>query len=162
MKKIIFGILALAMVVFLNFEACALDSASFFRMRTQLYNESQDLKALIANSPDAAVINGIWGTCLITISQLDAYVCMIGVFNSVKGKDSEAEAVNYLSTWLSGMKSTSDLNIKAITDIPFKVQPKTKVYLEKLKGYLVELNKMVDMEIGNVASLSKAMKMQTR
>ncbi len=149
MKKIIFVIFFLLMSFRAGF---ALDTG-LFEMRNKIVVESKQLKALLLESKDMVLMSSMWDSCIMTMTQLDAYFYMVGIFNSVENPTDAT--VNFLVNWLNIIKSTSELNIKSLNSVTQTLEPKTKVYKEKLKSDFSELNKSIDSELGRVSVLKK-------
>ena len=108
MKKIISLILLL--VVFLTFSAYALET-TLFEMRNKIFAESKEIKALLTESKDIVLMSSMWDSCVMALTQLDAYFSMVGIFNTIKKGDISEDSVNYLIGWLSQTKKTNELNI---------------------------------------------------
>lgn len=153
MKKIIFVILFL--LVFSTLSSYALDTG-LFEMRNKIVVESKQLKSLLLESKDMVLMSSMWDSCVMTMTQLDAYFYMVGIFNSVKNPGDQT--INFLVNWLKIIKSTSDLNIKSLDASTQIVEGRTKTYKEKLKKDFIELNKNIDAELGRVTLLKKVVK----
>lgn len=155
MKKIVFIILTF--VIFLSFNAYALNS-TLINMRTKIFEESKDLKSVLTDSKDVVLVNSMWDSCIIAISQLDAYFNMLGIFNTIKKVNLKEDAINYLSGWLEGIKKTNKLNIKSLDAMTLSLQPKTKAHIVKLKDYFDKLNDQIDVELDKISILRKSLK----
>lgn len=155
MKKIIFIILI--SVIFLNFSIYALDT-TLLDMRNKIFEESQELKSLLVNSKDIVLINSMWDSCIMAMSQLDAYFSMLGIFNTIKKEDLTEDAINYLTTWLDGIKKTNELNIKSLDAVTLILEPETKAHIVKLKDYFGKLNNQIDAELDKISLLKKSLK----
>lgn len=97
MKKICV-ILLLFTVLCAN--AYALDDG-LTNMRNKIFNESKELRGVLVNSRDVVLVSSMWDSCILATSQIDAYVYMIGIFNTVKKAEQKEEAINYLVNWLN-------------------------------------------------------------
>jgi hypothetical protein len=153
MKKIAY--FTLALFIFLNANAYSLDS-KLLDIRNDIFDESTELKPLISTSKNIVLVNSLWDSCIVAVMQLDAYFFMIGIFDSVSKDKWNEESVNYLELWLTKIKTTSELNIKAIDSFPPKLEQATQVHAEKLKNYFIDLNKAVDESLATMAKLKKA------
>lgn len=155
MKKIIFIILTF--IIFLSFSLYALDT-SLLDTRNKIFEESKELKSLLVSSKDVVLINSMWDSCIIAMSQLDAYFSMLGIFNTIKKEDLKEDVINYLTSWLDGIKKTNELNIKSLDAVTFTLEPKTKAYILKLKDYFAKLNNQINTELDKISVLKKSLK----
>lgn len=154
MKKIFSIILALA--VFLSFNALALD-ITLFDIRNKIFEESKEIKALLPDSKDVVLVSSMWDSCLIAITQLDAYFSMLGIFNTIKKEDLSKDSINYLSDWLNEIKRTDTLNIESLNSVPQPVELDTEVHIERLKDYFTDLNNRIDAELKKLSILEDAL-----
>ena len=157
MKKNIFIILAL--LIFFNVNSYALET-TLLDMRNKISAESRQIKALLLESKDIVLMSSMWDSCVLTMTQLDAYFFMVGIFNTIKKGDLKEDTVNYLTNWLNIIKNTNELNIKSLNTVTQILEPKTKVYKERLKNYFSELNKKIDSELGKISLLKKSLKIR--
>ncbi|MFH1640544.1 MAG: hypothetical protein ABIA66_01135 [Candidatus Omnitrophota bacterium] len=154
MRRLFF--IALALVFILNFGAYALDS-KLLDMRNKLFEESKRIKLLVGTSQDLVLINSMWDSCVMSMSQLDAYFSMLGIFNTIKKENLTEVSVNYLSDWLSEIKRTNELNIKSLEGVKVSMDPNTKPRIEKLKGYFKEMNDQIDRELTKISVIRKSL-----
>jgi len=122
-------------------------------MRNRIFVKSQEIKALLANSKDVVLLNSMWDSCIMTITQLDAYFYMIGIFNTIKKEDLTDASVNYLINWLNEIKKTNELNIKSLNLVTKTLEPRARVHKEKLTSYFSELNKQINNELSRIPAL---------
>ncbi len=155
MKKKI--LILLILLLFFSVSSYALENG-LFEMRNKISTESKQIKALLLKSKDMVLISSMWDSCIMTMTQLDAYFYMVGIFNTVKIEDSQEDVTNYLTNWLKIIKDTSQLNIKSLNAVTQTLEPKTKVYKERLKKVFTELDKVIDVELGRVSLLKRAAK----
>lgn len=153
MNKNIFVILAL--VMFISVSSYAAETG-LFETRSKISADSKQIKSLLLKSRDMVLMSSMWDSCLMTMTQLDAYFYMVGIFNSVKNPGEET--INYLINWLKIIRSTSELNIKSLNAETKTLEPKTEVYKERLKTDFGELNKNIDSELSRIFILKKATK----
>ncbi|MDD5466055.1 MAG: hypothetical protein PHP73_06950 [Candidatus Omnitrophica bacterium] len=125
-------------------------------MRNKISSESKEIKASFLKSRDIVLMSSMWDSCVMTMTQLDAYFYMVGIFDSVKSPDEDT--VNYLINWLKIIKSTSELNIRGLDSATQILEPKTKIYKERLEADFSELNKSIDSELSRVSMLKEALK----
>lgn len=155
MKKTAF---ILSIFLFLtSLSAYGLDN-SFLDIRNKFFEESKEIKSLLTSSKDAILLSSMWDTCLLTMSELDAYFHMLGIFNTIKEKDLSEDAVNYLAKWLTEIKRNNELNIGILNSGSYSLEPGTRVHIEGLKSYLNELNKRIYSELDKISILNKSIR----
>lgn len=147
----------LILFILLGSQAYALDTG-LVDMRARAFEESKTLKPLLTKSKDMILLNSLWDACIITISQLDAYFSMVGIFNTINKEDATQEAVNYLISWLKEIKKANDVNIISLSAVTQAIEPNTVVYMEKLRGYFKDLNQQLDSELERLSALKNALK----
>jgi hypothetical protein len=151
MKKIIFTLL---LFLFLNSSAWAIDF-KIFNMRNRIFEECKEIKTLLPESKDAVVLTSMFDACLISMSQLDAYFNMLGIFESVEKQAVSNLTVDFITGWLDEIKRTNGLNLKSMAGIPQPLEPKTREHIERLKFYFKELNKIADEELRKLALIRR-------
>ena len=129
-------------------------------VRNGIFEESSQLKSLLADSKDPGVIVTMWNSCIITVNQLNAYFYMLGVFDALKTETLNDDPTIYLVGWLNEMKKTNETNIKSLDSAPSSVEQKTKVHLEKLKSYFLELNNRIDTELKKISAIRQTLKIK--
>jgi hypothetical protein len=149
MKKKTIALLVVVVLLLLNVSAYAANVSfvSFLDMRKKIFDESKAIKAELTSSKDMVLINSLWDSCVITIGQLDAYFSMLGIFNTIKKGALSGDAVDYLINWLKRIKDNNTLNITSLNAVTMKIEAKTKLHIDKLTNYFVDLNKRIDQEI---------------
>lgn len=152
MKKIIFVVLVLVLV--LSFNGYALDTG-LLDMRGKIFQESKEIKTLLPSSKNALLVSSMWDSCLIAVSQLDAYFSMVGIFNTIKQKDWTEVSFNYLITWLKEIKTTNNLNIKSLNMDIAGLEPDVKRHIERLMNYFDDLNRRIDSDLAKISTLKK-------
>ncbi len=153
MKKVF---LAAVILIVLSFNAYAVDSP-LRDIRNKIFMECRDIKPLMMDSSDIIVVNSMWSSGVLTVSQVDAYFYMIGILETTHDKSLTEAPLVYLTKWLKEIRNTNDLNLKSLNGITYEVAPKTKIHLEKFKGYFNELNDVVDRESMRIAMLKKSL-----
>lgn len=151
MKKI--AVAAVLISTFLNLNAYASDPG-LLTLRGKLFSESQELKVALASSQDAVLVSSMWDSCIISLTQIDAYFSMLGIFNTIKKENASEAAADYLSGWLNEIKRTNDLNIKSLESVSLITDQSTKDHMEKLKVYFSELNAQIAAELKKVYPFS--------
>lgn len=155
MKKAIFILLALGLLF--SSYVYALDN-SFVNIRSKIFEEAKEIKALLTTSKDAILLSSMWDSCLMTIRELDAYFHMLGIFNTIKEQDLSEDAVIFLSRWLSEIKAGSELNIRILTESAYPTESQVAIHIARLKNYFGELNKKIDSELNKISLLREAIK----
>ncbi|MBI3602071.1 MAG: hypothetical protein HY209_04185 [Candidatus Omnitrophica bacterium] len=153
MKKII--LLTLASAIFTSGIVFAAEN-KLMDIRNKVLVESQEIKALLIKTKDVILVNSMWDSCVMAISQLDAYFSQLGIFNTIRKEEVTDTAINFLVNWLKEIKKTNDLNIESLSSVTQNIEAKTKLSLEKLKGYYADLNGQIDEEFAKLAALRKA------
>jgi hypothetical protein len=158
MKCIIIVILfvLLTMSVLPIVSAQEIKALELIAIRSKIFKQSEAIKPLLNDSRDAVLVSSMWDSCIMTTLQLDAYFFMIGIFNTIKGKDAIADAVGYLYKWLTYIKDTNNMSIKSLNSVSYEVEPETKSYVRIIKDTLDELNKIIDNEIRKISVLELA------
>jgi hypothetical protein len=153
MKKLI--ILTIAAAVLTSGIVFAADN-KLTDIRGKILVESQDIRGLLLKTKDVILVNGMWNSCVMSISQLDAYFSQLGIFNTIRKEELTDSAINFLANWLKEIKKTDDLNIESLSSVTQKIEGKTKLHLENLKGDYAQLNSLIDEELVKLDALRKA------
>jgi hypothetical protein len=143
------------LLVFMSLNAYALES-NLLVMRNQFAAASKDMRTQLLNSRDALLINSMWDSCVVTLTQLDAYFAQLGIFNTIKQQDVTNAAVDYLDRWLNEIKQTNTVNISGLSGVTKTIDAETKTYVEKMKGLFRNLNTSIDSELKKVSNIRKA------
>ena len=159
MKKaiLVFSVLGLL----LSFNAYALDN-SFVNIRSRIFEESKQIKALLTTSKDAILLSSMWDSCLMTMRELDAYFHMLGIFNTIKQRDLDEDAVIFLSRWLSEVKAGSELNIRILTESAYPTESQAAIHIARLKNHFGELNKKIDSELNKISLFRESVKRKNK
>jgi hypothetical protein len=111
MKKII--LFTLILILAGNLAAYALE-ATLIDLRNEIFKNAEEIKASFNISKDPILINSMWDSCVMSVSQMDAYFSMLGIFNTIKKENLNDTQFNYLIHWLTQIKKTNELNIKSL------------------------------------------------
>lgn len=155
MKKIIILILALSFLISVNGYAL---KNPLLDMRSRFFQESNNIKLLLKNSRDVILLSTLWDSCFITMTQLDAYFSMVGIFESLKKDKLTDVAIGYLLSWLDEIKKTSATNINSLNSAAAGVDPQTKIVVERMKVNFSDLNKVVGAESNILLKLREGLK----
>ncbi|MFH0827382.1 MAG: hypothetical protein V1923_05845 [Candidatus Omnitrophota bacterium] len=158
MRKII---ATLFLFLFLNSSAWAMDF-KIFDMRNKIFEESKEIKGLFARSQDSAVLFPLFNACLLSISQLDAYFNMLGIFETIKDGDLSEMAVDFVVNWLDEIKRSLNMSLDSLTHIPQPLEPKTREHIEKIKFYFRQLDDIADEELRKLSLIKRAIKKKIR
>ncbi|MCX5703350.1 MAG: hypothetical protein NT066_02495 [Candidatus Omnitrophica bacterium] len=155
MKKPIMLILVLSFLINVNSYA---SKSPLLDMRSRFLEDSNSIKLLLKNSKDVILLSTLWDSCFMTMTQLDAYFSMVGIFESVKKGNITDATVGYLLSWLEDIKKTSVMNISSLNSAAGVVEAATKIVVEGMKGNFSDLNKVVDVEINKLLKLREGLK----
>ena len=154
MKKI-FVFVCIALCAF-SLQGFAADS-KLLEVRNKIFDESKELRVLLTGSQDVILISSLWDSCLMTITQLDAYFSMLGIVNTIRAEDTSDQALTYLVSWLNEIMRSTDLNIKSLNTIMQSLEPRTKLKIAILKNYFADLNSQVSVELNKLSLLKKTL-----
>jgi hypothetical protein len=154
MKKIISIVLILAVLLSVN--AYAIDS-KIIDLRNKIFEQSRQIKPLIRTSPDVVLLTGMFDSCLLIVSQIDAYTYMLSIFNTIKEAEVDKRAFDYLTEWLVLMRRTSELNLKSLDDVVEPVDRSTKIHIARLRDYFINLNAKIDSELTKFVRIKRLM-----
>lgn len=152
MKKKILTILVLAF--FFNATAYALDTA-MLDLRNRIFRQANEIKTILMQSGNSLLLNSMFDTCLIAVTQLDAYFSMLAIFESIDSRRLTQGTTDYLINWLEGMRNTNSLNIKNLDAIGPTKDPATDALALKLKSYFNEMNRRIDVELSKIDAIKK-------
>lgn len=155
MKRL--SVIALILVVSMTLNAYAAGN-TLLDMRGKILKESKEIKTLLTGSRDVYLINSMWDSCVLAMTQLDAYFSMLGIFNAIPKENTTQAAVDYLLSWLREIKKSNELNVKSLNSISDTIEPGTKTHLGILKAYFIELNSHIDAEINKVSLFRRSAK----
>lgn len=156
MRKIFYLITILIILLYSN--ACAMDNNQLLDMRNKFFDESKDIKALLRSSKNVVLLNNMWDACIVTMTQLDAYFFMMGIFDAVNKDKWNEEAVTYLELWLAKIKSTDEVNLKSLESFPPDLEAGVLRHAQKLEGYFTDLNDMIDESLSTISKLKTSVK----
>ncbi|MBU2102275.1 MAG: hypothetical protein ABH865_06015 [Candidatus Omnitrophota bacterium] len=151
MKQILAGVIAL--VVCCGALPAYPLGTTLLDIRNGIFEEAKQVQSLLNQSKDAGLVVSMWDTCIISVTQLNGYFYMLGIFEKIKTEDLSEEPINYLLSWLLEIRKTNDMNIKSLEQYAMPVEAKTKAQRERIRGYFVELNKRIDREITKIKLL---------
>jgi len=162
MKKVFF--ITLITVLLFSVNALAVDTA-LLDIHNKIFAEAKEIQSLLSDVKqkalwkDAVLINSMWDSCIMTMTQLDAYFSMLGIFNTIKQKDIDETSINYLVDWLNSIKNNNSLNIRSLDEVSIQpVDAETKLHIGKLKRNFEELNRNIDVELNKLTLFKKSSK----
>ena len=156
MKKTFYLITILIVLLYSN--AYAMDNNQLLDMRNKFFDESKDIKALLIGSKNAVLLNNMWDACIVTMTQLDAYFFMMGIFDAINKDKWNEEAVTYLELWLTKIKSTDEVNLKSLKSFPPDLEAGVIRHAQKMEGYFTDLNGMIDESLSTISKLKVSVK----
>jgi hypothetical protein len=131
-----------------------------YDLRQKLFTQAAEIKKLL-NRDNAGqylvLVSGMWDSCFVAITQLDAYFYLLGLFNSIKKEQVTGPTIDFLSRWLKQIQQTSELNIKGLDAIKLPIEPMIRINMEKLKRYFRELNSQINKELAEIGKLRKSL-----
>ena len=157
MKKI--PVIVIALLLFFCSAAHALETA-LLDMHDEIAEESKKIRALLNETKDIVLISSMWDSCILTMTQLEAYFSMLGIFNAVNPQEVDKGATNYLILWLNKIKSTNDLNRKSLGSIEKKMTKGTELHIAVLKVYYKKLNDKIDLELEKISLIEESLKIK--
>ncbi|MDD5255519.1 MAG: hypothetical protein PHR11_05660 [Candidatus Omnitrophica bacterium] len=159
MKKILIcSVLFLAVAVSAAYPA----ESKLFEVRNKMFDGAQEIKALLVpTSRDAVLLTSMFDSCMIAVSQVDAYFGMLGIFETIEKEQMTRTAVDFLDNWLNQIKKTNEMNLNFLKGITVPLEGPTSAQIGKLTGNLVELNNWVDKELVKLSLIRKSVKIKT-
>ena len=156
MKKITFIMLVLFSFFAVTGQAVAFES-KLLDIHNKILEESKKIKEIFTGTKDVILVSTMWDSCIVTITQLEAYFFMVSIFNSINEKDMGEEPVDHLSNWLNKIKKTNEMNINSLNSVSHPVSPDTELHMAALKVYYKRLNKEIDEELEKLSVLKKVL-----
>ena len=155
MRKLIFITLVILLFVQANVYG---EVNPFLGIRNNIFEESNKIKALLGKTKDPVLIGSMFDTCVIAITQLDAYFSMVGIFNNIPKEEIRQESVDYLLKWLSQIKAGIDLNIRTLDTATKMDDARTKLYKDRLKELFMDLSGEISKELVRISALKNSAK----
>jgi hypothetical protein len=125
-------------------------------MRNKIFDESKEIRSALISSKNSFLLVTMFDSCIQSTSQLDAYFYMLGLFNSIRRSDLNTGHTDFLISWLSQIKSTNELVLRSLTNLPQPIDSKALLHVKKMQKLFGELNALVDTELKKVVAVSKA------
>jgi len=125
-------------------------------VRGEILKNAQEMKKYSSTSRDPVLLNSMWDSSVMAISQLDAYFSMLGIFNTIKKENLEKPTVSYLINWLNQTEKTTELNIKSLEAIKSTTDARSKVFALKLKTIFSDLKARIAQELQTVTQLTES------
>lgn len=124
---------------------------NLFDMRKKIFEEAKEIRSSLSGTKDTILLNTMWDSCIMAMSQIDAYFYMMRIFNTVEQKDLKKEAVDSLIYWLNEIKRTNESNIKNLAALKVisgaSMAPRTRIHMNTLEGYFGDVNNLIDTEL---------------
>jgi len=134
------------------------EGIKLIEVRNEIFKTSQEIKQNLSYSKDPILLNSMWDSCIIAVTQLDAYFSMAGLFDNIKKEDLDKNSFRYLISWLDNIKKTNELNIKILDTAATTFDQKTKVYISRLRNNFIEINADVLEERTRISLLENSAK----
>jgi len=119
----------------------------FSAERSWFLEETQNLKKIMPRSRDAILINDLWYSCLMTITQIDAYYMMMAIYDTIPKDKVTEDAAGFIISWLTSIRNINDLNIKTLNAMDDPVDLKTTKHVDQMKVGYEKLNGLIEVEI---------------
>jgi len=132
---------------------------SLLDMHKEVLEESKKIKGLLKDTKDVLLVNSMWDAALITMTQIEAYFSMMGVFNTIDPKEITPEPIRYLRLWLGKIKDTNQLNIKSLNALGEPKDKNTELHMAVLKVYYRKLNDRIDRELEKLNLIEESLEM---
>lgn len=155
MRKIFF--LVLSLLFLWSCAAQALET-TLIDARSEIFKNAQEMKGFFATSRDPVLLNSLWDSSVMTVSQLDAYFSMLGIFNTIKKENLQDAQFNYLIRWLTQLEKTTEANIKSLEAIKSTTDARSKVFALKLRDIFNKLKTRLAQELQMVTQLQEVIK----
>lgn len=130
---------------------------TIFDMRGKIFNEAKEIKSSLSGTKDTILLNTMWDSCIMAMSQIDAYLYMMRIFNTIEKEKLKGDAVDSIIYWLNEIKKTNELNVKNLAVLKVisdaSMAPKTRAHMDKLEGYFGDVNSLVDAELEKITPL---------
>ena len=154
-------VIMMGIAVFMHINAWGMEF-KVFGFRNKIFEDTKAIRTLISTSKDGPVLIGVLNSSIITMTQLDAYFFMLGIFESKKTEEVSSASLDFLTAWLNEIKKSNELQLKSLTPMPEPTEPRTKAHLEKLKSDYIGLNEQLDNELNKVSFIRKSLKVKPR
>ncbi len=149
MRKILF-----LLVFFITFFASAsyAQVSEFGVVRRNLVDKSQTFREYLGQTQDVVITSSMWDSCVLAVSQIDAYYAMVGIIQAAEAVENK-EAAFYLIDWLERIKRTNVANLRSLSNTGQAAEEKTVEYMKKLYRYFSEFNEYVEQELKKIKEL---------
>jgi hypothetical protein len=159
--KFIKGIIILILLnLFFSFNAYCLDT-KLLELREKIFGESNQIKKSInPNSKDFVLLSGLFDSCILAVTQIDAYFYLLGVFEFIRKEDLNKNCFNFILSWLNTMKKTNELSLKSLNTAGPIMEEETKNYITRIKSYFTELDKQILQEQNRMNILMRSLRIR--
>ncbi|MCM8780606.1 MAG: hypothetical protein NC908_01600 [Candidatus Omnitrophica bacterium] len=147
--------------IFLSYNTYAVEN-QILDIRNKIFQESKELKELLLNTKDVILVNSLWDSCVISITQLDAYFSMLRIFNTIRSQDLTEATIRPISDWLNSIKDSNNINIRTLSGMRDPIEQNIKPHIEKLKNYYNDLNRQIDAELNKLSTIRQSLKIKPR
>jgi isochorismate hydrolase len=129
-------------------------------IRNKLFDESKRLQLFVQKSNNPLLISGVWDSCVVTATQLDAYFHMLGIFNTITSEETSHSAIDFLTSWLMTIRKINSANIKNVDTILPLAEEEVRVRLKIVRGYYSELDSLLGTELDKVSTIKKSLRLR--
>jgi len=135
---------------------------TLFDLRNEAFRESKRVKEYLTRSKDVVLMNSLADSCILAVTQLDAYLVMLGIFNTIAEEDWTDSAIGGLDRWLEGIKQTNELNIRSLAAVAQPNDARTTVFIKRLKKLFTDLNEGIDSEKQKISLMQRSLRLKGR
>ncbi len=157
MKKVF--LLVLGFVLVFALAAQALET-TLIDTRNEIFQNAQEMKSYFATTRDPVLLNNMWDSSIMAISQLDAYFTMLAIFNTIKKEETDTVAVGYLVKWLNQVKDSTAMEVKSLDAVTKTSDARSKALMAKSKTLFNNLIARIGKELETVNQYQQTLKKQ--
>jgi hypothetical protein len=131
-------------------------------MRGQIFDQSAQIKEMVTpKTRDGVLLTVMFDSCMLAVTQLDAYLSMLGIFETLSGPKGGEDAIKFIIAWLNSIKDSNNLSIQNMDSL-MKSEAKTKEQVKKLRAMFVSFNGIVDEELRKLNALKISIRRQAK
>lgn len=161
MRKNIAGILLVFCMLLHSNIANAIEF-KVFEFRNKIYEETKAMRGMLSDTKDAPLLVSAMNSCIITLTQLDAYFHILGVFETIPRDALALQTTDFLTAWLDELKKTNALQIKSLSSLPSGILVNTKARLERVLQLYMDLNLQLDQESNKISFIRQSLSVKQR
>ncbi|MCH7504034.1 hypothetical protein IID04_00145 [PVC group bacterium] len=125
-------------------------------MRDKMFQVSVELKTVLTKTKEVILANTLWDASVMTVTQLDAYFIMVGIYETIPRESRLEQAAQYIIYWLTSVENTNDVNIKSLESMTNLTDPRLDKYVQTMKSFFQNINSLIRGEITKLKILKIA------